>query len=168
MATTTHMPQRQTKVDASPRRRTIASYARYEDAERAVDWLSDQGFAVERGAIVGNGLRSVERVTGRVTVWRAALLGGGEGMLIGAFFALLFGIVFTAPEFGGLLLYSLLVGGVSGSALGALAHTTLGGRRDFASTLGIEAERYEVQVDEAVAAEAKQVLDAMPSRDGAR
>jgi hypothetical protein len=34
-------------------RRTIASYANYADAESAVDWLADQGFPVERGAIVG-------------------------------------------------------------------------------------------------------------------
>jgi hypothetical protein len=34
-------------------RRTIASYANYADAESAVDRLGDQGFPVERGAIVG-------------------------------------------------------------------------------------------------------------------
>jgi hypothetical protein len=168
MATTTHKTQQMTRVDASPRRRAIASYTDYQDAERAVDWLSDQGFAVERGAIVGKGLRSVEQVTGRVTVWRAALIGAGEGMLIGALFALLFGIVFTGPELGGLLLYSLVVGGLFGSGLGALVQALLGGRRDFGSTLGIEAERYEVQIDEVVAAEAKHVLEAMPTRDGTR
>ncbi|WP_369679703.1 general stress protein [Streptomyces mirabilis] len=37
-------------------RRTIASYESYAEAERAVDFLSDQGFAVERFAIIGPGL----------------------------------------------------------------------------------------------------------------
>jgi hypothetical protein len=40
-------------VGDSRQRRTLASYASYAEAERAVDWLSDQGFAVERVAIVG-------------------------------------------------------------------------------------------------------------------
>lgn len=47
--------------DSRPRR-TLASYPTYAEAERAVDWLSDQGFAVEHVAIVGKGLRSVEQV----------------------------------------------------------------------------------------------------------
>lgn len=34
-------------------RRTIASYTTYQEAERAVDHLSDQGFPVERVAIIG-------------------------------------------------------------------------------------------------------------------
>ena len=99
-----------TPVETSSRRRTIASYTDYRDAERAVDWLSDQGFAVERGAIIGTGLRSVEQVTGRMTVGRAALVGAGEGTLIGALIALLFGLFFSGPDFGELLLYSLVVG----------------------------------------------------------
>jgi hypothetical protein len=51
-------------VDAFRPRRAIASYATDVEAERAVDRLSDQGFAVQRSAIVGRGLRSVEQVTG--------------------------------------------------------------------------------------------------------
>ena len=43
-------------------RRTVASYDDYAEAERAVDYLSDHGFPVERVAIVGHGLRYVEQV----------------------------------------------------------------------------------------------------------
>lgn len=42
-------------VTESQPRRTIAAYPSYAGAERAVDWLSDQGFAVEHLAIVGKG-----------------------------------------------------------------------------------------------------------------
>ena len=155
-------------VEASPRRRAVASYTNYRDAERAVDWLSDQGFAVERGAIVGTGLRSVEQVTGRLTGGRSALLGAGQGLWIGALFALLFGVFFTGPDFAGLLLYSLAVGAVFGASIGALNHALLRGRRDFASLASIEAERYDVQVDEHAADEAKAVLEAMPATGGAQ
>jgi hypothetical protein len=55
---------------------TVAIYDRYEDAERAVDYLSDHGFPVENAQIVGSDLHLVEQVTGRVTTGRAALAGG--------------------------------------------------------------------------------------------
>ena len=142
---------------------TVASYSKYRDAEKAVDWLSDQGFAVERSAIVGSGLRSVEHVTGRVTAGRAALFGAGEGALTGSLFALLFGIFFSGPDFAGLLLYALVVGAIFGALLGASVHyARSGGRRDFASATDIEADRYDVQLDGAVADEAQRLLDAMP------
>jgi hypothetical protein len=153
-----------TPAETSSRRRTIASYSDYRDAERAVDWLSDQGFAVERGAIIGTGLRSVEQVTGRMTVGRAALVGAGEGTLIGALIALLFGLFFSGPDFGELLLYSLVVGASFGAMAGAIVQAIAGQGRNFASTMTVATDRYEVQVDEDVAAEATRILDAMPTR----
>jgi hypothetical protein len=151
-------------VKLSQPKHTVASYSKYRDAEKAVDWLSDQGFAVEGSAIVGSGLRSVEHVTGRMTAGRAALLGAGEGALMGSLFALLFGIFFSGPDFAGLLLYALVVGAMFGALLGASVHyVRSGGRRDFASATDIEADRYDVQVDGTVADEAKRLLDAMPS-----
>ena len=71
-------PPRTIASGAPGARRTIASYANYAGAESAVDWLADQGFPVERGAIVGLGLRSVEQVEGRMTARRAALVGSAE------------------------------------------------------------------------------------------
>ena len=143
-------------------RRTIATCSSYREAERAVDFLSDQGFAVERVAIVGTGLRTVEQVAGRVTTGRAALTGALQGVLVGLLFALLFGLFFTGPGFLGLLLYAIILGAVVGAVFGAFGHAALGGRRDFASVTGMEAERYEVQADEAVAAEAEELLRGMP------
>jgi uncharacterized protein YpuA (DUF1002 family) len=59
---------------------TVASYATYAEAQRAVDALSDAGFPVESVSIVGHDVRLVERVTGRLTTARAA----GAGALSGA------------------------------------------------------------------------------------
>jgi uncharacterized membrane protein len=144
-------------------RRTIATYPDYATAERAVDYLSDQGFAVERTAIVGKDLRSVEQVEGRMSAGRAALVGLGEGALIGTLFALLFGVFFTGPAFGGLLLYGIVTGGLLGALFGGLAHLTLSdGDRDFVSDSSIVAGRYEIQVDDGVADEAKRLLGSMP------
>ena len=54
-------------------RQTVASYDTYAEAQRAVDYLSDEKFSVEHVAIVAEGLRFVEQVTGRLN-WGRALL----------------------------------------------------------------------------------------------
>jgi hypothetical protein len=152
-------PPRTIASDAPGARRTIASYANYADAERAVDWLADQGLPVERGAIVGHGLRSVEQVEGRMTGRRAALVGSAGALILGAFVALLAGIFAWDSGSGSLLAYAVVLGAVSG----ALAHEVLsGGRRDFISATRLEADRYDVQIDEGAAADAKRLLAAMP------
>ena len=60
-------------------RTTVATFESYPDAERAVDFLSDREFPVERAAIVGTGLKTVEQIAGRLTTGRAALVGAGQG-----------------------------------------------------------------------------------------
>jgi hypothetical protein len=153
-----------TRTATPAARRTIASYSSYAEAERAIDWLSDHGFAVERSAIVGTGLRSVEQVTGPMNEGRAAKIGAAQGALVGALFALLFGIFFTGPQFVKLLVFALVVGGLFGALSGVLfQYADSGGQRDFVSAANIEADRYEVQVDEEAADEALRVLAEMSS-----
>jgi hypothetical protein len=137
---------------------TVATYGSYAEAERAVDFLSDRGFPVERAAIVGTGLKSVEQISGRLTTGRAALMGAGQGALIGLLFGLLFGLFFEGPAFFGVLLYALVVGALFGAVFAALAQAAQGGRRDFGSVTGFQAESYEVQVDHEVSARAKELL----------
>jgi hypothetical protein len=142
-------------------RRAIASYDRYEDAQRAVDYLSDREFPVERVAIVGHGLRYVEQVHSRMTTGRAALLGAVQGALIGAFLSALVTIFFVLDPDPAVLLifvYGIVAGALAGAALGALVHAMTGGRRDFVSSAGMEADRYDVVVDEDVADRALELL----------
>ena len=70
----------------------VGSYATYEGAQRAVDYLADEQFAVENVTIVGVDLMQVERVLGRLT-W-AKVIGGGivSGAWLGVFLGLLLGI----------------------------------------------------------------------------
>lgn len=53
----------------------VGSYPTYAEAQRAVDYLSEQQFPVQQVTIVGVDLMQVERVTGRLT-W-PKVLGGG-------------------------------------------------------------------------------------------
>jgi uncharacterized membrane protein len=142
-------------------RRPVAAYDSYAEAQRAVDYLSDRGFPVDKVAIIGHGLRYVEQVTGRYTTGRAALVGALEGALLGAFLGLLMGLIFTYdpnPAMWLLILYGLAVGALIGAGLGAALHLATGGTRDFSSVAGMQAERYEVVVDEDVADRAAELL----------
>ena len=142
-------------------RRAIASFTSYREAEAAVDHLSDQRFPVERVAIVGRDLHTVEQVTGRLGYGRAALNGAAQGALLGLLFGWLFGLFdWVDPLVTSLTLaiYGLLWGAVVGALLGLLLYALSGGRRDFASVGGMRASRYDVMVDEEVADEAARVL----------
>lgn len=145
-------------------RRTVATVNDYAAAERIVDFLSDEGFAVERVAIVGTGLRYVEQVAGRVTTGSAATTGMAQGAMLGLFWGLLFSLFFDGSSFFGVLLYSIIVGTLFGAIVGAASHYALKGRRDFTSARQTLADRYEIQVDDAVAAEAEQLVARMPAR----
>jgi Heat induced stress protein YflT domain len=145
-------------------RRTIATVTSYEEAERVVDRLSDEHFPVEHVTIVGTGLRYLEQVQGRMTNGRATLLGAAAGIVLGLFWGLLFGAFFTVDSaFFGVLLYGMLVGVVFGALIGLISHTVQRGRRDFESISTTRAERYELQVDDAFADRAEQLLARTPA-----
>src|SRR4051794_27509342 len=54
---------------------SLGVYDDYAGAQKAVDYLSDNGFPVENCLIVGTDLKQMERVTGRLTTGRVALGG---------------------------------------------------------------------------------------------
>ena len=154
------MSRSQQLVPAAPRR-TVATYASYAEAQRAVDYLSDQKFPVKRVAIIAEGLQFVEQVTGRLNIGRAALDGAGSGALTGALLGFIFGLFsWVTPVISGLTLalYGLIVGAIVGAIFGLIAYGLSGGRRDFTSVGGMRAERYTVAVDEEVAAAAAGLL----------
>jgi hypothetical protein len=142
-------------------RRTVASYTSYADAERAVDRLADLDFPVERVAIIGQDLQTVEQVTGKLDLGSAAWRGALSGAIPGALLGWLFGIFSWAdPLVNGLLLalYGLLLGAVIGAVIGMIAYAMQGGRRDFSSVTAMRPQRYEVVVDDEVADRAARLL----------
>jgi Heat induced stress protein YflT domain len=143
-------------VDAKPTV-PVATYPDYASAQRAVDYLSDNGFPVERASIIGTDLRLVETVLGRLTTARAALAGLVSGAWFGLFIGLLFGL-FSTSSWLGVLLAGVLIGAAWGAAFGAIAHAATGGRRDFRSRSALQAGQYAVTVEADVADEARQLL----------
>ncbi len=139
----------------------VASYPDYARAQRAVDYLSDNGFPVDRVRIVGSDLRLVEQVHGRMTTGRAALAGAGTG----AWFGLLIGILLGAFAVGAwwrVLLFAVVAGAVWGAVFGALAHASTRGQRDFTSTPALQADHYTITVDAEVADRAREMLSRLP------
>ena len=130
-------------------RQTIARYDRYEEAQRAVDHLSDTGFPVEEVEIVGSDLHLVEHVTGRLTAARAAMAGAGSGAWFGLFVGLLVGLFTTGPAWLGLVLGGAAIGAAWGALFGFFAHRATNGQRDFSSARGLAAEHYDVTVPDA-------------------
>jgi hypothetical protein len=135
----------------------VATYPDYPSAQRAVDYLSDNKFPVERTAIVGTDLRLVESVLGRLTTGRAALAGAASGAWFGLFIGLLFGI-FSNSNWIAVMVVCIVIGAIWGAIFGAIAHATTGGRRDFASRSSLQASQYAVIADAEVAEQARQLL----------
>ena len=118
------------------------------------------GFPVERAAIVGTGLKTVEQIAGRMTTGRAALMGAAPGSDDRGP---------LRPAVRPLLRQPTRVPRrpplrprrrhrCSAPASRAIGQAAQRGRRDFASIQSMQAERYELQVDHEVSAKAKQEL----------
>jgi hypothetical protein len=146
----------QLRVPTPPRGDTIARYATYLEAQRAVDYLSDQAFPVQFVTIVGTGLRMVERVTGRLTYPRVA----GASALSGAWFGLFIGLVLSLFGGGssGVVLPAILFGAGFGILWGIITYSFTGGRRDFTSQSQVVASEYEVLCMPEQAGRARELL----------
>jgi uncharacterized protein YacL len=149
-----------TNPASSASRRTIASYSSYAEAQKAVDYLSDQNFAVEKTAIVAEGLKFVEQVTGRLNWGRVISTSAGSGALTGVIIGLFLGLLFNIPLLN-IVIYGLVVGIITSILFGVMGYAMTGGRRDFSSVGGMQAERYNVMVDESVANEAENLIKGM-------
>ena len=79
---------------------SLGVYETYPQAQRVVDFLSDNEFPVGNMAIVGTDLKSVERVTGRLTRQRVAVAGATSGLWIGLFVGIAFSIFSTKGQLG--------------------------------------------------------------------
>jgi hypothetical protein len=153
-------------ITSLPARRIIASLPTYEQAQRVVDYLSDEKFPVERVAIVGEGLRLVEQVTGRWNWWKAALDGLLGGIFVGVLLGWLFGLfnlVNPVVSMVRLAFWGLILGAVVGAVAGGLGYALTGGKRDFTSVSMMQAEHYNVLVDADLADDAQRLITRMPT-----
>lgn len=136
---------------------TVAEFPTYERAQKAVSALIAAEIPAREISIVGKGLRSVERVTGRLGYATAARQGAVNGVLLGLLFAAIF--VLGSPDvpiqaFVGVLFVGIAIG----MLMSLIAYSLVRRRRDFASITQVVADAYDVTVAAASIHRARQVL----------
>lgn len=150
-------------VPSTQRRRAVATFTSYADAERSVDRLAEAGFPVDRVSIVGRDLEMVEQVTGRIGWKRAVLNGAITGGVVGAMIGWLFGVFdWFNPVVAAfwLAVDGLWFGALVGALFGLVAWAVVFRGREFSSVSTIAAGRYDLLVDDEVADEAARMLSA--------
>lgn len=140
---------------------SLAVYATYAEAQKAVDHLADQEFPVENCMIVGTELKQVERITGRLTFGRVAALGALSGLWLGAFVGLLFAL-FVDGDVVAMLVSTALAGLLFGAVWAVAGFAATRGQRDFSSVKAVVATRYEVLVEHKHRERARELLASEP------
>ncbi len=145
----------------------VGSYPTYAQAQRAVDYLSDNKFAVEHVTIVGNDLRLVERVTGRMTQGRAIAVGAGAGAWWGLFVGILLSLFAGSGTSAiALVITGIVIGAVFGVVFGWVGYRATGGHRDFTSRTQVVASTYDVLCDPQYAEDARNLLARLALQSG--
>ena len=150
-----------------PQGELIGNYRSYLDAQKVVDYLADEEFPVQHVSIVGNDLKTVERVTGKLSYPRVALSGAATGAWFGLFVGLLL-MLFGGGETFVLLISSMAMGAAFWMLFGIISYALQRGKRDFTSTNQVIATSYDVVVATEVAHEARRLAAQLPMAGTAR
>ncbi len=129
-----------------PRGEVVATFETYDDAQQAVDVLARADFPVDKVSIIGSDLKSVERVTGKLTWGRVALAGAASGAWLGIFFGLLL-LIFSPSVSYAFVVAAVLIGAGFGMLFGVVSYAINRRRRDYTSVMQVIATSYSVLVD---------------------
>lgn len=144
-----------------PRGDVVATYETYPQAQQAVDSLARADFPVDQVSIIGSDLKSVERVTGKLTWGRVAVAGAASGAWMGIFFGLLLTIFSPSVSFA-VVIAAVLIGAGFGMLFGLVSYAINRRSRDFTSTMQVIATSYCVLVDAQLVNRARNVLGVNP------
>jgi hypothetical protein len=139
-----------------PKGEVLGTYDTYLEAQAIVDHLAKADFPVAQVSIVGNDLKSVERVTRKLSWNRAAI----EGALSGAWFGLFLGLLFSfiRPDLTtGLFVAAILIGAAFGLFFRLVSYAINRRSRDFDSTKQVLASNYQILVPADLIARAQQI-----------
>ncbi|MBO1769185.1 general stress protein [Agrococcus sp. TF02-05] len=134
----------------------VASFETYDQAQAAIAKVSGAEGELSGLAIVGNDLKLVERITGRLTWGKVALAGAMRGLGFGAFIGLVY--MLLVPEAIGSVLLFPLLGLAFGILLGVVTHSMTRRKRDYASVQQVLAARYDVVAPQQSAGKAMHII----------
>lgn len=152
-------------LPAIPKGDVLGSYDTYPEAQQAVDRLAHADLDVSKVSIVGSELKTVERVTGKLSYGRVAGAGAATGAWLGLFLGILLTFVTASAN---LLLYAfaaVVIGAGFGILFGIVSYAITRRTRDFTSTHQVLASRYEIIVDPSLTLRAQEAMarpDARP------
>ncbi len=129
-----------------PRGEVIATYETYPEAQQAVDVLARADFPVAKLSIIGSDLKSVERVTGKLSWGRVAIAGAASGAWFGIFIGLLL-VIFNPATSYAFVVAAVLIGAGFGTLFGVVSYAVNRRRRDYTSVAQVIATSYSVLVD---------------------
>jgi len=142
-----------------PRGETIATLETYPEAQALVDRLAKADFDVSTTSIVGSDLKTVERVTGKLSYGKAALTGAANGAFMGLIFAVLLSLFTPDPTSAFRLMAAAVLATTGlGMILSLISYAVVRRRRDFSSTRQVIASSYQVIVPPERAAAARLAL----------
>lgn len=135
----------------------VTSVREYEAAQKAVSALIAGEIPARDIAIVGQGVRTIERVTGKLGYATAARSGAVNGVLIGLLLSAI--LVIGNPDAPIQLFVGFVFIGVAiGMIMSLVTFAIVRRRRDFASITQMAADHYEVTVLPSSLAKAREVL----------
>lgn len=141
-----------------PKGEVLGTYDSYLEAQAVVDRLSKAEFPVKQLAIVGNDLKTVERVTGKLTYARAAGTGAASGAWFGLFFGLVLFLFTSNPGSLAFVGAAVLIGAGFGMIFGIVSYTLSRRRRDFTSIHQVLASNYQIVIDPSQLVRAQELL----------
>lgn len=147
----------------APKGDILGTYDTYPEAQAVVDRLAKADFEVGRVSIVGNDLKTVERVTRKLSWNRAALEGALSGAWFGLFLGLIFSFVSPTQFSWGLFAAAVLIGAAFGLFFRIVSYAINRRTRDFESTNQVLATNYQIIVDPELTARAQDLLSRPPA-----
>jgi hypothetical protein len=140
-----------------PKGDVIGTYETYPEAQRVVAKLAESDFPVKQLSIVGNDLKTVERVTGKLTYGRAAVAGALSGLWLGIFFGIVLSL-FSQGASLNTVIAAAVIGAAFGMLYGVVSFSITKRQRDFTSVHQVLATNYQIVVDPQLSGRAQQIL----------
>ncbi len=140
-----------------PRGDVLGTYESYIEAQQVVDKLARADFDVRQLAIIGNDLKTIERVTGRMSYPRAAIGGAATGAWFGLFAGVLLFTFTTTPNYT-YAFAVIIIGAAFGMLFGLVRYAITRRSRDYTSTQQVIATSYQVLAPSSQIVRAQELL----------
>ncbi|WP_199731527.1 general stress protein [Leucobacter sp. OH1287] len=160
-------PQRDALTE-KPAGQVVSTYSTHAEARHAIDVLAEENFPVRSISLIGNGLSSVERVTGRVGWGRVAFSGASGGAYLGIFIGFIQVLLMPklaadiAVTFGSAIIICMGLG----MLFAIIMHGRNPQRRTFTSVTQVIASRYDLVVPDELLSQARSILTAHAAGHG--